>query len=326
MARGRPWASPDYRRAADEARERYDLSAIVGRRTKLRRAGRELVGLCPFHSERTPSLHVNDATGLYHCFGCGAGGDAIRFVMETEGVGFTDALRWLGAAGLPPVDPAQRAKAAAEDAAARAEAIAEAAAVWDAASPAAGTPAEVYARSRGIVGTLPPSIRFARTPAWRDRETGEVGPDLPAMVGAIVDGTGDLIGVQRIFLSDGGKAKARMKRPKLTLGRVLGGALRLGPVAADVIVCEGPEDGLTLAQELPGSSVWVTLGTAMMPAVQYPPEVRSIVLAGDNNAAGRAAVEQAALALTNAGYAVRTMYPADGFADFNDMLRGVRIK
>lgn len=313
------------RRAADEARERYNLSEIIGRRTKLRRAGRELVGLCTFHNERTPSLHVNDATGLYHCFGCGAGGDAIRFVMKTEGVGFTDALRWLGAAGLPAVDPEQRARAVAEDAAGRAEAIAEAAGVWRRAEPAAGTPAEVYARSRGIAVPLPDSIRFVRTYAWRDRETGEVGPDLPALVGAVVDGGGDLIGLQRIFLADGGRVKARMKNPKRTLGRVLGGALRLGPATAEVIVCEGPEDGLTLAQELPGASVWVTLGTAMMPAVQYPPEVRSIVLAGDNNAAGRAAVDTAALALGDAGYGVRAMYPAEGFADFNDMLRGIRL-
>jgi DNA primase len=314
----------DMRAAADQARDRYDLSAIIGRRTKLRRAGREWKGLCPFHSEKSPSLHVNDATGLYHCFGCSAGGDAIRFVMETEGLRFNDALRWLGAAGLPAADPAQRAKAAAEDAAARAESIADAAAVWGAAVPPDGTPAEVYARSRGIIMPLPPSIRFARTPAWRDRDTGEVGPDLPALVGAVVDGGGNLTGIQRIFLADGGKAKARMKRPKLTLGRVLGGALRLGPAAAELIVCEGPEDGLTLAQELPDASVWVTLGTSMMPAVEYPPEVRSIVLAGDNNAAGRAAVDKAALALIDANYAVRTMFPAPGFADFNDMLRGVR--
>jgi len=314
----------DWRRAADDARERFDLSALVGRRTKLRRAGREFVGLCVFHAEKTPSLHVNDATGLYHCFGCGRGGDAIRFVMETEGLRFGEALRWLGAADLPAVDPAQRARAVAEDAAARAEAIAEAATVWAAAAPAVGTPAEVYARSRGITVPLGDSFRFARTYAWRDRETGEVGPDLPAMLGAVVDVAGELTGLQRIFLSDGGRTKARMKNPKRTLGRVLGGALRLGPAAAELVVCEGPEDGLTLAQELPGASVWVTLGTAMMPAVQYPPEVRSIVLAGDNNPAGRAAADRAALALSDAGYAVRTMWPEPGFADFNDMLRGVR--
>ena len=314
----------DIRREADEARERYDLSSLIGRRTKLRRAGREMVGLCVFHQERSPSLHVNDATGLYHCFGCGAAGDAIRFVMETESLRFMEALRWLGSANLPPVDPEQRARAMAEDTAARAEAIAEALAVWESGAPAAGTPAEVYARSRGITMELPPTIRFTHTYAWRNRETGEVGPDLPAMIGAVVDGDGTLTGLQRIFLADGGRAKAAMKRPKLTLGRVLGGALRLGPPAPELIVCEGPEDGLTLAQEIPGASVWVTLGTSMMPSVQYPPGVRSIVLAGDNNTAGRAAVDRSALALNDAGYSVRVMYPEDGFADFNDMLRGIR--
>lgn len=316
--------SSDLRRAAEDARQQYDLSAIVGRRTKLRRAGREWRGLCVFHQERSPSLHVNDATGLYHCFGCNAGGDAIRFVMETEGLRFTDALRWLGAADLPVADPARRARAAAEDAADRAAAVAEAESVWEEAWPTAGSPAETYARARGITIPLPDTIRFGRTYAWRDRETGEVGPALPAMIGAVVDGGGALIGIQRIFLTDGGRTKARMKRPKLTLGRVLGGALRLGPPADEVVVCEGPEDGLTLTQELPGASVWVALGTAMMPAIEYPSEVRSIVLAGDNNAAGRAAVEAAALTLSDTGYGVRTMFPAAGFADFNDMLRGIR--
>jgi DNA primase len=315
----------DLRRAADEVRDRYSLSTIVGRRTTLRRSGRQMVGLCVFHQERTPSLHVNDAAGFYHCFGCGAGGDAIRFVMASEGLRFIEALRWLGAADLPAIDPTQRALAAAEDAAERATAIAEARAVWNNAAPAAGTPAETYVQARGITTPLPPSIRFARTYAWRDRETGEVGPNLPALIGAVVDAAGDVTGIQRIFLADGGRAKARMRNPKRTLGRVLGGALRLGPPAAELIVCEGPEDGLTLAQELPGASVWAALGTSMMPAVQYPPEVRSIVLAGDNNAAGRGAVDAAALALTDAGYAVRTMYPAEGFADFNDMHRGIRL-
>lgn len=312
------------RAAADEARERHQLSAIVGRRTKLRRAGREWVGLCPFHAEKTPSFHVNDGSGLYHCFGCTAAGDAIDFVMAAEGLRFGEALRWLGNADLPMADPAERAKAAAEDAAARAAAVAEAAAVWASGVPAAGTPAEVYARSRGITATLPAAIRFARTYAWRDADTGEMGPDLPAMLCAVVDGVGELTGLQRIFLSDGGKAKARMAKPKRTLGRVRGGAVRLGPIASELIVCEGPEDGLTLAQEIRGASVWVTLGTSMMPAVQYPPEVRSIVLAGDSNAAGRAAVNKAALALTDTGFDVRTMFPDPGFADFNDMLRGVR--
>lgn len=76
-------------------RERVSVAAVVGERLKLERRGRSLVGLCPFHKEKTPSFHVNEERGFYHCFGCHASGDAIKFVQETEGLGFTDAVREL---------------------------------------------------------------------------------------------------------------------------------------------------------------------------------------------------------------------------------------
>ena len=66
----------------DELRGRLTLSDLVGRRVALKRAGREFTGLCPFHNEKTPSFTVNDRKGFFHCFGCGAHGDAIGFVME----------------------------------------------------------------------------------------------------------------------------------------------------------------------------------------------------------------------------------------------------
>jgi DNA primase len=269
-------------------------------------------------------MHLYDSQGRYHCFGCGADGDIISFVMHTERLGFVDALRWLGAANLPAVDPAQRAIAAAEDEAERQEAIAEARTVWDASEPAAGTPAEAYARSRGITAPLPRSIRFARTYAWRDRDTGEIGPSHSAMVGAVVDAAGALIGLQRIFITDDGHAKLWGKRSKRSLGRVRGGALRLGPPAAEVVLCEGPEDGLTLMQEMPDRSIWVALGTDMMPAIELPLPIAKIVLAGDNDAAGQAAIRKAALAIEAKGYGVGTMFPRRGFKDFNDQLRGIR--
>jgi len=238
-----------------------------------------------------------------------------------------DAMRWLGAASLPGVDPAQRAKAAAEDEGDRQRAIARAQQVWDKACPAPGTPAEVYLRGRGIIMPIPHTIRFARTPAWYDDATGECGPDLPALIGAVVDGDDQLIGLQRIFLADGGKQKARMEKPKRSLGRIKGGALRINSdadsVGDELIVTEGPEDGLSLAQEL-GAEVWVTLGTAMMPHIDYPRRIVSIVIAGQNDAAGRAAVEKAEEELIERGYATRIMWPAEGFKDWNDQLRGIR--
>ncbi|QTH21977.1 toprim domain-containing protein [Rhizorhabdus wittichii] len=312
------------RRAIDDAASRYNITDLVARTRAVRRAGRAHVALCAFHHERSPSMHLYDSQGRYHCFGCGADGDVIDYVMRTERLGFFDALRFLGAADLPEVDPAQRAVAAAEDEAERQEAIAEARAIWNSASPAARTPAEAYARSRGIVAALPPSIRFGRTYAWRDRDTGELGPSHSAMIGGVVDAAGALIGLQRIFIKDDGSAKLWGKRSKRSLGRVRGGALRLGPPASEVILCEGPEDGLTLMQELPGRSVWVALGTDMMPAIELPLPITKVTLAGDNDAAGQAAIERAGLALEGRGYAVGTMFPRRGFKDFNDQLRGIR--
>ncbi len=83
----------------DELRARTPMAALVGRKVKLTRSGKSWKGCCPFHSEKTPSFYVYDDG--YHCFGCGAHGDAIGFVMQTEGAGFPDAVERLAAeAGL----------------------------------------------------------------------------------------------------------------------------------------------------------------------------------------------------------------------------------
>jgi DNA primase len=72
-----------------------DMVELVGARTRLKRAGGRYTGRCPFHEERTPSFSVNPQDKLYYCFGCGAGGDAITFVRETEQLDFTQAVEWL---------------------------------------------------------------------------------------------------------------------------------------------------------------------------------------------------------------------------------------
>lgn len=83
----------------DELRARTPLAALVGRRVKLSRSGRNWKGCCPFHNERTPSFTVYEDG--YHCFGCGAHGDAVSFVMQTGGLAFPDAVAQLAAeAGL----------------------------------------------------------------------------------------------------------------------------------------------------------------------------------------------------------------------------------
>jgi DNA primase len=80
----------------DRVRDAVDMVDLVGSRVDLRRAGvNRFEGLCPFHDERTPSFGINPAEKLYYCFGCGEGGDAFKFVQETEGVGFAGALEYL---------------------------------------------------------------------------------------------------------------------------------------------------------------------------------------------------------------------------------------
>ena len=77
-------------------RDAADFVELVGARTELKPAGpRRMTGLCPFHDERTPSFGIDPVEKLYHCFGCGVGGDVFKFAMETEGLDFAAALEWL---------------------------------------------------------------------------------------------------------------------------------------------------------------------------------------------------------------------------------------
>ena len=103
----------------DELRARLLVSEVVGRRVKLKKAGREFKGLSPFQQEKSPSFTVNDQKGFYHDFSSGKHGDIISFLMETEGVGFTEAVERLASmAGmaLPAATPEPRVRAAPQDA------------------------------------------------------------------------------------------------------------------------------------------------------------------------------------------------------------------
>lgn len=325
-----------FRQRVDDAKAQHNLSDIIGRHTHLKpRNPREMVGLCPFHQEKSPSFEVHDGKGTFYCHGCGVGGDHMTVLTKLDGLTFSEALAMLSGDQFAVVSEADRAKRKAEDAASLAERVAIGRRIWERSVDPVGTPAEVYARSRGIVMALPDTVRFAMAPRWRNPETGEVGRDYPAMVCALQDVAGDVVGVQCVFLADGGRKKYERVREdgtkakaKLTFGTVVGSAFRASGSAstapAEIVACEGPEDGLTLAQGLPGAHVYVACGTAMLPRLSLPPSVRSVVLAGDNNDAGRVAVAAAVEAFEGQGCNLRAMYPAEGFGDWNDELRGVR--
>ena len=90
------------------------LADLVGRRVRLTRRGREHSGLCPFHNEKTPSFYVVEDKGFFHCFGCGAHGDAIGFIMRADNLDFVEAVeRLAGEAGIavPQQTPQERERA-----------------------------------------------------------------------------------------------------------------------------------------------------------------------------------------------------------------------
>lgn len=311
----------EFRRGLDDLKSSIRMSSVVGLKVQLRKVGHEYVGLCPFHGERTASFTVVDALEFGHCFGCCWHGDAIRFVMDVQGCSFREAYQRLANNDLPTWTPVERAKAQAEERLVRLEDEKDARRFFADAVPIAGTPGEVYLRARGITIPPPDTVRFGMIPSWRNKETKEWGRKRPAIVCGAQDGTGAFVGIQRIFFEydepERGKAAC-----KLSLGSIKGAALRLGAAAETIILAEGPEDGLSIVQEGPGLTVWVPFGTSMMPAVHFPPVVRKVIIAGQNNTAGRIAANKASIALLEQGLEVDLAWPGRTFDDWNDQLRG----
>jgi len=154
----------------DELRARVTLSSVVMRTTKLQKAGREWKACCPFHDEKTPSFYVNDEKGFYHCFGCQAHGDVIRWMTDQRGLAFMDAVKELASeAGMevPALDP--RAAQQAEERAGLHE-VTAAAQDWFRANLDApeGARARVYLQSRGFDAHTVERFGFGYAPDARN--------------------------------------------------------------------------------------------------------------------------------------------------------------
>ncbi|HXN63721.1 MAG TPA: DNA primase [Candidatus Acidoferrales bacterium] len=94
---------------ADRVKQQADVVRVVGEYVSLRKSGQNFVGLCPFHAEKTPSFAVHPVKQIYHCFGCGAGGDVFKFVMELEKCSFPDAIRMVAEkCGIAVPQPRER--------------------------------------------------------------------------------------------------------------------------------------------------------------------------------------------------------------------------
>ena len=168
----------------DSLRARVTLSAVVGRSVRLQKAGREFRACCPFHDEKSPSFYVNDAKGFYHCFGCQAHGDAIRWLTDHQGLTFMDAVKELAAeAGLEVPAPDPRAAKQAEKRASLTD-VTDAAQAWfvERLRAAAGASARAYLAKRGISDATINEFGFGFAPDERQALKGALSQFDEAML------------------------------------------------------------------------------------------------------------------------------------------------
>ena len=309
---------------------RVDIVEVVGRHVKLRRAGANFLGLCPFHGEKSPSFTVSPAKQFYHCFGCGAHGSAIGFLMEHAGLGYVEAIRDLAReAGMTvPEISATDAAAAREAAAAAADlsSLLEASTRFYRRCLRESPKAIDYLKRRGLTGDTAARFGIGYAPAqWRALEAAV--PDYSAAglldAGLVIESEGEgeergrrydrfrdrimfpirnargqVIGFGGRVL-DAGEPKY-MNSPETPLfskGREVYGLFEAREaIRRDdcVIVVEGYMDVVMLAQHGVGNAV-ATLGTATT-ADHVRKLVRladRVVFAFDGDAAGRRAAWRA---------------------------------
>lgn len=189
--------------------------------------------------------------------------------------------------------------------------------LWGQSHPAQGTLAETYLRSRGILCPIPSTIRFL--PSHKHSDTGLF---LPVMLSAVTMWPSrDIIGLHRTFLKADGSGKAAVTSNKKMIGCVAGGAVRLASSAEVMAVGEGVETCLA-AQQASNIPTWAALSTSGLMNLVLPalPLAREIIIAADNDEAGKTAAQKAAERWTAEGRRVRIATPSHA-KDFNDLLR-----
>ena len=337
----------------DDLRARSTLSVLVQRTVPMKRAGNEWRGCCPFHEEKTPSFYVNDSKAFYHCFGCGAHGDAIGWMIEQRGLSFIDAVKELATeAGLELPAPDPRAKER-EERRAGLHDVTAAAARWFSVrlQAAEGHSARAYLQRRGVTAEQVARFEIGYAPDRKDAvataldfardELLEAGLLVEAegrapydrfrdrLVFPIHDARARVIGFGGRTLSDGTpKYLNSPETPLFDKGRTLFNLHRAAPAARTagrMLVVEGYMDVIALAGVGLDEAV-APLGTALTEAqlellwrhTDVP------VLCFDGDAAGeRAAVRAAerALPLLKGGRSLAFVTLPDG-QDPDDLVRG----
>ncbi|MEM1398227.1 MAG: DNA primase [Pseudomonadota bacterium] len=278
----------------DELSARLPVSEVVGRHVKLIRRGREFVACCPFHNEKTPSFSVSDDKGFFHCFGCGAHGDAVGFVMRHQGVSFPEAVEHC--AGLAGMEVPRETKAERDQRERRTSLsdVMDAAASYfqNALQTPKGASALAYASDRGLDEKLIADWRLGYAPNDPEglREAlKKVGGEEDALIELglmrrpddgrapycffrdrlmfpVSDRRGRIVGFGgRLLSGDGPKYVNSPQSPLFDKGRLLFGHSRARDAVArghSVIIVEGYMDVLALARAGFLASV-APLGTAL---------------------------------------------------------------
>ncbi len=300
---------------------RVDVVDVVGRHVQLRKAGQNYVGLCPFHGEKTPSFTVSPSKQFFHCFGCGAHGSAVGFLMDHRGLTYIEAVRELAQlAGLQVPDATARET----DAAARARGLTDllqTAADFYRGQLRASPEAIAYLKGRGIAGTTAARFALGYAPQeWQSLRAAFERYDDPRLVeaGLVISGAdgkrydrfrgrvmfpirnrrGSVIGFGARVL-DGGEPKYlnSPETPVFRKGQELYGiyeAMESIRARRRAIVCEGYMDVIQLAQAGFGESV-AALGTAVTSAhvATLFRLTDHVIFAFDADAAGRKAARRA---------------------------------
>ena len=249
---------------------------------------------CPAHDDHSPSLSVRDGDDgrLLTCCHAGCAPEAVwaalhdrGLVQRTEGRKAERRPRRRHQHPTKPMpEPSPNQRSALE--------------IWRSTRPAEGSPVEDYLRGRGITIPIPATIRYH--PALLHPDT---GIHLPALVAAVTNVEKKITGITRIFLTMNGR-KAPLTRPKMALGTLRGGTVRLAPTSDRVWLTEGVEDGLAVMQML-NEPAWAVLGTAGFKTVELPEKIKQVILAPDGDDAGQAVIEDAARRLAGQGREVR---------------------
>ena len=299
-----PQLFPNGRRAGDEWR----IADIHGRAP--RKNGSCVITLKGPHA------------GDWHEFDGDQGGGPVNTISQASGLdGAALIMEAAEIAGVAPGAPERKAPPAVPPVAKR-DAAQEIAHILSGVVPVAGTPVERYLAGRGLAVPEGADLSFHPDLTHWDQKAG-----FPAMIGLVRDRAGEVIGLHRTYLqeeTDGGVSKAPIAKPRMMLGRVAGGAVRLALFKGQAAlgICEGIETGLAVMKACPGLAVWATLSTSGLEQVQLPPEATRVIILADHDesGAGLRAAEAAARHLRMEGReAVIALPPAQG-QDFNDLL------